>query len=179
MDTTGVTGSFKIDAQGSIAEIAFVPPSEPAPRTGKRGIPRKPYFGMMSTSFRLMWPPLPEEPIGVGAKWRVTRRVPVFQTTMTEVLNVELVERTASEAVFRFDLKGTGHRRLDFPQSSQEVELRVDGQGEVTIDRNDFMPRSVALKHTTLNVVTLVDAPKPPDGNLHQTVSRSVKASRK
>jgi hypothetical protein len=180
MDITGVTGTFMIDSAGEIAEIDFIVPSPPlVAQVGKRRTPRKQFLGMVSTSLRLMWPPLPEEPIGVGAKWTVTRVVPESRTLMREVMTVELVERTESEAVLRFEFESTGNRHHDFRENSQDVAITAEGKGQVTFARNELVPRSADLEHQSLSIVTIVGAEEKPDGTLHQTVGRTVKVRRK
>lgn len=170
MNPTGVTGRFKIDAQGVMTELALDPP----PNNPKI---QKPFLDSMRSKLRWMAPPFPKEPVGVGAKWTVTTEVNEFLTRLQEKATVELVERTGSEIVLRFEVESTGTRHHDFtPPQDITVDVQVDGQAEV--DPSKVVPSSSKLNQQVVQNATIL-GPDAPDEPTVQTLSYEVKVLRK
>jgi hypothetical protein len=60
----------------------------------------------------------PEQPVGVGAKWRVTRVEEIAMVTTTTVATFEIVERTADRATIRGTIESTGVSAIAPPVKS-------------------------------------------------------------
>ncbi|MGL4622021.1 DUF6263 family protein [Chroococcidiopsis sp.] len=80
----GTSGSFIIDNRGQIQTAKFAPSQKSAPNS-------KPFSEEMSTSFNQMSSPLPQEAIGIGAKWRVTTTPALSGMNVKQTITYELV----------------------------------------------------------------------------------------
>jgi hypothetical protein len=154
MNTTGVTGSYKINTEGVITELTLDPP--PHSRTVA-----KPFLDSMRSKLRWMAPPFPKEPVGVGAKWTVAAEVNEFVTRMKEEVTVELVKRTGSEIVLSFEVKSTGVKHHDWTPP-QDVAVDVETRGQAKLNPNKVLPRSSKLAQQIVQAATILgpDAPE-------------------
>jgi len=153
IDATGLIGSYRIDPQGVISGLTLTPP--PSSRKSPQA------FDAMKNQFRWAAPPFPEEPIGVGAKWTVTQVVDDFHTQMEERIEVELVQRTDSNVVLKFDIKGTGSRIEKFPKSTHSVRVAIDVRGQTELDPSSLFPLSSTQEVKHVSMVTITE-PEPP-----------------
>ncbi|MGB5810231.1 MAG: hypothetical protein WBG86_06855 [Polyangiales bacterium] len=167
MDPTGVTGSYKINTEGVITEVDLNPPP-------KSLTVAKPFLTTMRTKLRWMAPPFPKEPVGIGAKWTVTVEVNEYLTRIKEEATVELVERTDSEIVLKFEVEGGGTIHHAFEKQPQDVVVEAEGSGQATLNPKNVVPSSSKLAQKLVQTATLVGA-DVPDGPTVQTLTYDVK----
>jgi len=161
MNATGVSGTYTIDARGLVSDLRLIPPAA--------GKVRAAHLDAMRSRLRWMAPPFPEEPIGVGAKWSVTGVANEYQAQMNEEMSVELLGRTASEIVLRFEIKSSGTVRHDFEVQPQTISYQIETRGEAKLDPSKLVPRSSTLESTMVQAVTLIGVEEPPEGSLKVT----------
>lgn len=166
MDTSGVTGRYKINTEGVMTELGLEPP----PNDFRV---QKSFLGSMRSKLRMMAPAFPKEPVGVGAKWTVTTEVNEFLTRLHEEVTVELVKRTDSEIVLRFEVKSAGSRHHDF-KPPQDVTVDVETRGRAKLRLNELVPRSSKLEQQIVQTATLL-GPDAPDEPVIQTLTHTVK----
>lgn len=174
LDITGFAGAMTVDAQGVVTGMAMSAPG-PAP-AGAQSKPKPNGIDMVAGYLRWAAPQLPTEPVGVGAKWRVTRVIPEYGTDMTEVTTFELLERTESQVVLGFRMKTSGKKRIEFEKATQNVRLQGNAKGRITLDLDQFTPASANLTHTLEQLVTIEGNKKD---KLSNTTNRTVKLARK
>ncbi|AFY88882.1 DUF6263 family protein [Chroococcidiopsis thermalis] len=80
----GTSGSFIIDNRGQIQTAKFA-------SSQKSDANLKQFSEQMSTSFDQMSSPLPQEAIGIGAKWRVTTTPSLLGMSVQQTITYELV----------------------------------------------------------------------------------------
>ncbi|MDV2993925.1 MAG: hypothetical protein N4J56_003579 [Chroococcidiopsis sp. SAG 2025] len=80
----GTSGSFIIDNRGQIQTAKFASPQ-------KSDANLKQFSEQMSTSFDQMSSPLPQQAIGIGAKWRVTTKPSLLGMSVKQTITYELV----------------------------------------------------------------------------------------
>ena len=93
----------------------------------------------MQTSFGQMGAPFPEEPVGVGATWRVTSNVELGGMRLDQVTTFALVERSADGGKLDIDLKQSAKPGvIDMPRAGQEavdlIRMLTTGKGVVEFD---------------------------------------------
>lgn len=179
LNTAGVAGSMTVDAAGTMTALEMASPPTVKPGTGPLKAPAKSQgLDMVKDYFRWLTPSLPGKPVGVGAKWRVTRTLSEYDTEMKEVTIVELVERTDDKAVLRFTVKSTGDKHLDFEKVDQDIKLLGEAEGTVTLTSGHFAPETAEFSHSLQQLVTMEGKTDAKD-KLTSTTSRTVKVNRK
>jgi hypothetical protein len=142
----GATGSFSIDSRGMVEELTIDAPSDASLLAGDM-------IDQIKQAIRLSSLPLPEEPVGEGAKWTVTqvveqRTAKIAQSSTFELVNVEgeVVRATSTHAA------EAPKQKLKLPGSREgasfkldKVELVGDSKGAWPLNR--LGPKS-ASEHT-------------------------------
>jgi len=152
MNPTGVTGSYKINTLGVVTDLNLVPPPD-NPKV------QKTFLDSARNKLRWMAPPFPNEPVGVGANWKVVTEVNEFLTRMTEEATVELVERTDSGIVLRFEVKSTGVKEHDFtPPQTITIDLETGGRAKIAPAK--VVPRSSSLEQKNVQTASIEGMPE-------------------
>ena len=142
------TGTYKVSSAGVIQDLKLVASPDAKYKA----------LDVIESLLRLTLLPVPEEPIGVGAKWTVTQTLNQFGTPANEVMTVELVELHDSELVVRVAIQSKGSR----PAAAEKtVSLATDTQILAKLRRNKLLPVSSELENQTVEVVKAagVDGP--------------------
>jgi len=142
------TGTYKVSSAGVIQDLKLVASPDAKYKA----------LDVIESLLRLTLLPVPEEPIGVGAKWTVTQTLNQFGTPANEVMTVELVELHDSELVVRVGIQSKGSR----PAAAEKtVSLATDTQILAKLRRNKLLPVSSELENQTVEVVKAagVDGP--------------------
>ncbi len=176
LDTTGVTGSYQIDAQGIVTELTVEPPPLEDQQNRAKKV-HKPFLDSMRAHLRWMVPPFPEEPVGVGATWTVVTGVNEMQTRITEEATVKLVKRTKDGVVLRVEAKGSGFVKHDFAEKPQEITYTINTDVVSKIGLGDLVPRSSVIKTKILQAANVLGV-DGPEGQLDATTKRTVKIKR-
>ena len=171
MNSTGATGTYKINSQGVITDFVMSPP----PGSTLQFV----HFDGLKGQLRWMAPPFPEEAIGVGAKWTVDRIGYEHMSQMSEHIEVELVERTANKVALKFEVTSSGSRHHDFPENPQSIATTIDVKGRSEVNPNKLVPRSAKQETLLVQAVTLDNQEPPPEGFLKMTIDHTVKVKRK
>ncbi len=131
----GVRGSVQFDARGLAQSLSIMPsPNDPefARDTSKVTVGTHYALEIARSAFMHLFTPLPDEPIGVGASWRVERPQTRGTISYTEVATFTLVSRDADRAKLSVRLGGKpdplGGLRPD------HIDVEVGGEGEVELE---------------------------------------------
>ncbi len=110
----------------------------------------------MKTSLSQMVSPLPEEPVGAGAKWTVSATITQNGMTLAQTTKVQLLSRDAERAATRGTVVQTAApQRLDLPglppgTTVDLVSLESTGEGEQRLELTKVMPVHAAVKVASL-----------------------------
>lgn len=131
----GVRGTVQFDARGLAQSVSIIPSAndpEFARDFNKVTVGTHYALELGRSAFMHLLTPLPEEPIGVGATWRVERPQTRGTISYTEVATFTLVSRDANGARLSMTLGGKpdplGGVRPD------QIDIAVSGGGDVDVE---------------------------------------------
>ena len=133
-------GSVAIDNRGQTKKANFtIPPgSDPS---------FKQMIGQMSNSIEQISAPLPQQAVGIGAKWQVTNGVNVSGMAINQVATYELVDFKDGVATLNINLaqQALKPQKLNLPQSPKGVTVTLksyigSGQGRALVRINKLTP---------------------------------------
>jgi hypothetical protein len=135
----GMKGHAVITHQGITKEGSFeVPPgADPA---------MKKTYADMEKSMKQMGAPLPTQPVGIGATWKVTQAVKDQGMSLTNITTYELVERAGTVAKMKVVLKQMADPQALTPEgmppgtTARLVSLDSNGTGTTSIDLAKILP---------------------------------------
>lgn len=142
----GTTGSFRVNPRGIVEQLAIDAPSEPSLLVSDM-------IDQIKQAIRLSSLPLPEEPVGKGAKWTSTqvieqRTARIRHTSTFELVGMkgEVVRATSTHAA------EAPTQRLQFPGSREGTSMKLDkvefqGESKGAWPLNQLGPAS-ASEHT-------------------------------
>ena len=110
----------------------------------------------MKKSFRQMSNPLPREPVGVGAKWKVVYTVELMGMALEQFANYEVVSLDGSKVGLKVEIKQeAADTKVALPGTASGAEVEVKkldakGSGTVTVDLNHLLPTSSLTYDTTI-----------------------------
>jgi len=150
----GVTGSFSINARGMVEELAIDAPSDAS-------LLASDMIDQIKQAIRLSSLPLPEEPVGKGAKWTATQVVEQRTARIRHTSTFELVdvkgERVRAASTHAAE---TPKQKLVLPGTSLELhELDFSGESKGAWRLNQLGPAS-ASEHTVNVFKMTATAPK-------------------
>ena len=154
----GVTGSFSVNARGMVEALAIDAPSDAS-------LLASDMIDQIKQAIRLSSLPLPEEPVGKGAKWTATqvieqrtariRHTSTFELTGVKAERVRAMSTQAAE---------TPKQKLELPGSRSDVSFKLDeleftGESKGAWRLNQLGPGS-ASEHTVSVFKMTATAPK-------------------
>jgi hypothetical protein len=172
----GVTGSFSINPRGIVEQFAIDAPSDASMLASDM-------IDQIKQAIRLCSLPLPEEPVGKGAKWTATqiieqRTAQIKHTSTFELVDVkgERVRATSTHAA------ETPKQKLELPGSRPGASFELDeldfsGDSKGAWRLNELGPAS-ATEHTVTVFKMMAKAPKPEAVVLAVDTTLEVKAER-
>jgi len=172
----GVMGSFSINARGIVEQFAIDAPSDAS-------LLASDMIDQIKQAIRLCSLPLPEEPVGKGAKWTATqvieqRTAQIKHTSTFELVDVkgERVRATSTHAA------ETPKQKLELPGSRPGASFSLDeldfsGESKGAWRLNELGPAS-ASEHTVTVFKMMATAPKPEAVVMAVDTTLEVKAER-
>ena len=140
MPLQGLTGVEIVDARGRNLYLSYDIPEGVSPTT-RASIER------MQDTMKQVLPPFPEEPVAVGARWRVESEIR-NQIVMQQVQDFQLVEREGDRIVLQVTTTQSAQpQAMEVPQPgvrAQLVSLVGAGTGRTEIDLTRLVPSGLA-----------------------------------
>ncbi|MEO0326772.1 MAG: hypothetical protein AAF447_27765, partial [Myxococcota bacterium] len=169
----GVSVSTRIDTRGIVRELSYTLPPGAGPDVAAA-------FEQVRSVLAQLTVPLPEEPVGVGARWRLEQTVqgPVEAQQRTEV---ELVAREGDTLTLRTSLRQSvslGEARLPGTPSAANAQLEAfegRGEGQVRLPLDGLVPEEA---RSTLTTTTRLGAPPGAQGPLTLRVELTTRVNR-
>jgi hypothetical protein len=135
----GTAGQLLVDPRGQVSGLSLEPPAALGNELGQ-------FVASARLAVGDMVVPLPEEPIGIGAKWEATRSVSQDGITVREKSYFELVALDGPRALIRTrTVQSADKQRAALPGlpdgvTAEIVSLRGSGTGELEIDFRRLVP---------------------------------------
>lgn len=124
-------------------------------------------LAQMGDSLKMIVNPLPEEPVGVGAKWEFKLPIKSQGMTLTQTTSTELISRDDHQATFKISLTQTAtNQKISNPAMPglkvDLTKLSGTGTGETTIALNQLLPTQATLNSQTDLTVGMGGGNPPP-----------------
>jgi hypothetical protein len=159
-------GDFVVDDRGRGEGTLDEPPIDP--RAGQ-------ILSAYVSALRGLTVPLPDEPVGAGARWSQTRPLPNRGTTGTQTTTYTLVERTAGEdgaiidvtleqaagrqplppdgpqgTLVSLESRGASRRQLSFTGIESRFEMEVEARTEAVLEQDGRTVDAVQRTHIAI-----------------------------
>lgn len=157
----GAKGTYTVSSTGVIRNLTLVPSPDAKYKE----------LGVIQSLLRLTLLPVPEEPIGAGAKWTVTQDVNQFGSPAKEVMTAELVELGDSDLVVSVGIQSKGGRAA---AHGKTVSIATDTQILTKVSPNKLVPLSSELENQVVETVKAAGVDGPM-GQLTVRTHRKVK----
>jgi hypothetical protein len=137
----GFKGSIVVDSQGNTKQANIDVPEGIDPNTRQM-------TDQMVNSLKQISSPVPVEPVGVGAKWRVPNSITANGMTMNQVATYELVDLKDNVATMQVNIEQQADAQKMNPPglpagaSVDLKSLKSQGNGKITMALNQIMPTS-------------------------------------
>jgi hypothetical protein len=142
--------SVKLDARGQLGGVSFA--DDPDNKASQR--PRDELYARLLA----LAIPLPEEPVGVGAKWRVATVLRQHPAIVKQVATYTLVSRAASKWKIAVEIQRHGEEQTVFDPalpkgaSATIVALFRKLEGTLDLDATQPLPTGTLAAQSTLHV---------------------------
>ena len=104
---------------------------------------------------------LPEEPVGLGARWQTTRELQVFGFTVTQVDTYQLIDRAGDELMLNLVVEQVGlPQRVEFPEDGIEIaveSMSAKARGQIILDL-DALESDAAASGSSIDKLTVTTA---------------------
>ena len=130
---SGIKGNAVVDSHGYARDVQIEMPPDLDPSVQQMA-------DSVRSSLRQILNPLPEEPVGIGAKWDAEHRLPMAGTFMKQIAHSTLIARNGSKYSLAIELEQSAVPQAlqlpNLPQGTQAklVSLVGKGKGELKGD---------------------------------------------
>lgn len=141
----GVTGSASVTARGFTENAKVNVPPDVDPKTRQM-------LNNMNESIQSLANPLPEEPVGVGAKWDVTMHPVVNGVSATQVYHCKLLSAHGDHITLAVGIEQSASPQTlhlpNLPPGAKVdlVSLTSSGSGKLDVDLSHLVPRHSQVK---------------------------------
>jgi hypothetical protein len=150
----GTGGRGKLTNRGIVEQLSIEMPSGADPATRE-------LITEIDYAVRQIWEPLPEQPVGTGARWDVQTSSSLRGMKVDQVRRYTLRERGASASKLSFIVEQAAKPQpLQLPNAPPGARVRLEqlasaGDGEVTLDLSMLVPRASKLNLKTTNIISV------------------------
>jgi hypothetical protein len=148
----GLSGSATVTSRGFTKDTEIKPPPGIDPQIRQS-------MDQMKQSMNQMSAPLPEEPVGRGARWQVTMPVETLAMKFTQIATYTLSEIQGDKVKFDVTIKQSAPpQEISSPGAAPDVKvslesLKTSGKGTVELQITKLVPTS-NINMTTTNVIS-------------------------
>jgi hypothetical protein len=141
----GITGKARVTSRGFTRDMELSIPDSANPQL-------KQMLDSMKDSMRQLTAPLPDEAIGVGAKWQTKYRIKQNGMEVQQTADNELVALKGNVASVKTILTQTADRQAMNPPglpagaTVELIELKSTGSGDSQVDLGKLMPQSAQMQ---------------------------------
>lgn len=153
-----VTGTSVLDARGRALDSSIDVPDDVNPQIGAQ-------IDQLSESIEQLSAPLPEEAVGVGARWRISQEVTAQGLTTTQDAVYTLASLDGGSYVLEVATTQTAESQAfelpDAPEgtSAELTGFDVSGTGRIEGDLGSLVPANSAVETAGTVNITLSEAP--------------------
>lgn len=169
----GFSGSSISDNRGQIKSGSFVLPEGSDPLT-------KQLLEQLSNSLDQFSSPVPQEAVGIGAKWRVSSSLKPGGINLTQRAIYELVSLKDNVATFNISIEQQASaQQLPLPGAPSGVtvamkSLTSQGQGQMTVPLDSVVPTQTALSIRSKNEMNIKDSRSGKDMLIETQMSMQI-----
>jgi|SRR4028118_838977 hypothetical protein len=166
----GLSGSSITDNRGQIKSANFVLPEGSDPLT-------KQLLEQLSNSLDQFSSPVPQEAVGIGAKWRVSSSLKPGGINLTQRAVYELVSLKDNVATFNISFEQQANaQELPLPGAPSGLtvslkSLTAQGQGQMTVPLDAAVPTRTTLSIRSKNEMNIKDPRSGKDMPIETQVS--------
>ncbi|MGI2906197.1 DUF6263 family protein [Tolypothrix sp. VBCCA 56010] len=167
----GLKGSVIIDNRGYTKKANFVIPQDLDPSL-------KQIINQMSSSIEQLSSPVPQEAVGIGAKWRTISEVNLGGIKLKQIAINELVEIKDGIASLNISIEQQAPKatNLNLPQTPKGINITLrsyngNGQGQALINLNKLMPISSKLSIQSQTQMSLKSTGSVEETTMNQDTS--------
>jgi len=146
-DLTGLTGTGTNTSRGISKGFQLDIPTGTNPQMHQM-------LEQMGDSLKMIASPLPEEPVGLGAKWEIKMPIKSQGMTIQQTINSELVGLNDGQATFKISLTQTATNQKITNSSMPGLKLDLTkmtgtGTGDSTVDLKQLLPTKATMDSKT------------------------------
>jgi hypothetical protein len=143
-------GTLEIDARGTIRNSKIDSPELPTP-----GL--RPSLTGFQQAFGQLYPAFPDEPVGLGAKWKAISHFDLGGVPVQQEATYALLRRKGDEIELTVTFSQAASDAIDAPDAVQMNVTSFGGRGEgrVTLDLGNVAPLQGSAHSRSLTVSTL------------------------
>jgi hypothetical protein len=150
----GLGGTAVVSPRGALLDVSFPVPPDADPELRKE-------IEMMPQQMRMLACPLPEQPLGRGARWKVTTPAYVRGFTVTQITVFKLIDIEGPRARFAVEVTQRAREQaVELPNLPPGARARLksldssgDGTGELDLER-PVVSMDMRLKARTVTTVS-------------------------
>jgi len=161
VEVVGLTGWAIVDDRGVTKDVGFTVPEDAGPAVVAQ-------LDQMKSQMNQLASPLPEEPVGVGAKWRVTQHIENGGMSLTQQATYTLEERLGESVKMSLTLSQNAlPQNLQLPTlppgtTARLTFLESQGSGTVSLDVTRMVPESDMTVRMKANMEISIALPDMP-----------------
>lgn len=136
----GLSGTARLSGRGVVLSSKANTPRGAGPET-------RDILDSLNQSFGQMMAPLPEEAVGVGAKWDVTQGVESKGIVLLQTAHYELASRTGDKIGLKVTLSQSADaQEMEVQGAKVELEsMNTNGSGDIQLDLTKLVPERSTL----------------------------------
>ena len=154
----GLSGTLITDNRGQVKTSNITLPEDIDPMT-------KTLLTQLSNSLEQMSSPMPQEAVGIGAKWRVSAKLKISSINMSQTAIYELVSLKDNIATMNVTVEQQANAQdvtlPGIPTGSANVSLKSmssQGQGQITLPLDSVMPTRSTMSMRSQNEMSIKEA---------------------
>lgn len=151
----GLNGTLITDNRGQVKSSKITLPENVDPLS-------KNFLEQLSNSLNQMSSPMPEEAVGIGAKWRISSQLKIGAININQSAVYELVSLKDNIATLNITMEQQANSQElalpGIPEGSASVSLKSltsQGQGQMTLPLNSIMPTRSTISVRSQNEMSI------------------------
>jgi hypothetical protein len=170
----GLTGTAKMSDRGVVKSIDLKVPPEAGAQLGQT-------ISQMKDSFSSSSSPLPEEAVGVGAKWEYRTKIKSQGMTMDQAMTFELASMDGDTLNLQTTIaQNAANQKIENPAMPgvkvDLTKLTGTGSGTTSLDLNHLLPQTASIDESTDTQMSVNVAQKKQDMDMTMRMKLDIQA---
>lgn len=135
-NTKGLSGSYRVDPRGQVSDSQVDAPAEGTAPQGGAAV-----FDDLERSMQQLAAPFPEQPVGPGARWRVSQNVENADMRMSQTAEYTLRSRQGNRIELDVKMTDASLEALGgLPPGAKVDAVKIEGGGSSAIALDGLVP---------------------------------------